>query len=182
VGENASGAAARSPLRLVWIGAGVLAVVALLWLGGAGPDPVERGPPAPAFTLDGPPVSLADLRGRVVLVNFWATWCEPCKEEMPAMERLYRAHRDRGFELLAISVGEEPEPVRAFREELGLSFPILLDRDKSVSRTYQTYRFPESYLVDREGVVVERYVGPREWDHEAYQERVARLLGEEPAS
>jgi len=157
----------------------VVVAVALVWLGGAGGDPIERGSVAPGFTLerlDGGPVSLADQRGRVVLVNFWATWCEPCKEEMPAMERLYEEHRDAGFELLAISVGEKPEPVRAFRDSLELSFPILLDPDKSVSRAYQTYRFPESYLVDREGVVVERYVGPRQWDHEAYRERVGRLL------
>jgi peroxiredoxin len=168
------------------LAAGGVAVVAaaLLWLGGSGPDPIERGSVAPGFTLarlDGGEVSLAELRGRVVLINFWATWCEPCRQEMPAMERLYHRHREAGFELLAISVGEAPEPVRAFRDELGLSFPILLDRDKAVSNAYQTYRFPESYLVDREGLVVERYVGPREWDHEAYVERVGRLLAGDAA-
>jgi peroxiredoxin len=158
--------------------------VALFWLGGGGPDPIERGSVAPGFTLErleGGETSLAEMRGRVVLVNFWATWCEPCKQEMPAMERLYRRHHEAGFELLAISVGEDPETVRAFRDQLGLSFPILLDRDKTVSNAYQTYRFPESYLVDREGTVVERYVGPREWDHEAYVERVGRLLAGEAA-
>lgn len=92
------------------------------------------------------------------------------------MQRLYEVHRGGGFELVAISVDTEPEPVRAFRAELGLTFPIVLDADQSVARAWQTYRFPESYLVDREGVVVERYVGPRDWDHEAYVERVGRLL------
>ena len=165
--------------------AGIAAAVLLVAAGLAGceggPDPIERGSRAPEFSLpslDGGAVSLAGLRGRVVLVNFWATWCEPCKEEMPAMERLYQAWREGGFELLAISVGEAPEPVREFRDALGLSFPVLLDADKSVSRRYQTFRFPESYLIDRDGVVVERYVGPRQWDHEAYQERVGRLLSE----
>ena len=95
---------------------------------------------------------------------------------MPAMERLYQVHRESGFELLAISVGEEPEPVRAFRDEFGLSFPILLDADRKVALAYQTYRFPESYLVGRDGIVVERYIGPRQWDHEAYQERIGLLL------
>lgn len=153
--------------------------VAILWLGGGGPDPIERGSVAPGFSLqslDGATVSLAELRGRVVLINFWATWCEPCKQEMPAMERLYQHHRDAGFELLAISVGEEEAPVRAFRDERSLTFPILLDPEKGVSAAYQTYRFPETYLVDRQGVVVERYIGPRQWDHDAYRERVGRLL------
>ena len=150
-----------------------------MW-GGGGADPVERGSVAPAFSLPvldaDAPLALDDLRGRVVLVNFWATWCAPCEEEMPAMERLYRAHHDAGFELLAISVGESPEEVRAFRDRLGLSFPILLDGDKAVAQAYQTYRYPESYLLDRDGIVVERYVGPRQWDHPAYLERIGRLL------
>ena len=166
-------------IRRALVGAGIAALVALLWLGGSGVDPIERGSVAPAFSLerlDGPPVSLAGLEGQVVLINFWATWCEPCKLEMPAMDRLYQVHRDAGFELLAISVGEEAELVRTFRDELGFSFPVLLDPEREVSAAYQTYRFPESYLVDREGVVVERYVGPREWDHEAYRERIGRLL------
>jgi peroxiredoxin len=157
--------------------------VALVLWGGSGPDPIERGSLAPGFSLPaldgGDPVSLESLRGRAVLVNFWATWCKPCEDEMPAMDRLYARHRDSGFELLAIAVGETPEAVRVFRDRLGLSFPILLDEDRSVSQRYQTYRFPESYLVGRDGRVVERYVGPRQWDHEAYVERVGRLLAAE---
>ena len=166
--------------RLAIAGALLLAAgAALLLLRGGGADPVERGSAAPGFALprlDGAPLSLAELRGRVVLVNFWATWCKPCEDEMPAMERLYRTHRDAGFELLAISVGEAPEPVRTFRDRLGLSFPILLDTDKSVAQAWQTFRYPESYLLDQRGVVVERYVGPRPWDREDYLARVGRLL------
>jgi peroxiredoxin len=157
----------------------VLAGTALLLVDGGGSDPVERGSPAPGFSLpalEGGEVSLTSLKGQVVLINFWATWCKPCEEEMPAMERLYGEHRGAGFELLAISVGETPEVVRPFRDRLGLSFPILLDRDKSVARSYQTFRFPESYLIGRDGRVVERYVGPRQWDHAAYVDRVGRLL------
>lgn len=159
-----------------------MAGIALLLRSGGGVDPIERGSTAPGFTLPnldgGPNVSLASLRGRVVLINFWATWCEPCKKEMPAMERLYQAHRERGFELLAISVGEAADVVRPFRDQLGFTFPVLLDREKRVAQSYQTFRFPESYLVGRDGRVVERYVGPREWDHEAYVDRVGRLLAE----
>lgn len=94
------------------------------------------------------------------------------------MERLYQIHGGDDFEMLAISVGEEAELVEAFQQELGLSFPLLLDQDKDVAEAYQTYRFPETFLVGRDGRVVERYVGPREWDHEAYVERVGRLIAD----
>jgi peroxiredoxin len=164
---------------LVALAVGAAALFALL----SGPEatvPVGRGTLAPDFELprlsDGTDVSLADLRGQVVLVNFWATWCKPCEDEMPAMERLYRDLRDEGFELLAISVDSDREEVSQFQERLGLSFPILLDSEHRVSRAYQTFRFPESLLIDRNGLVVERFVGGKEWDDSAYVERVRRLL------
>ncbi len=157
------------------------AVAGLFWWGGIGTEPVDRGSPAPAFSLprlEGEPLVLAELRGRVVLVNFWATWCKPCEEEMPSMQRLYETHGPAGFELLAVSVdaAKDRDEVAAFRERYGLTFPILLDPDQVVSRRYQSFRFPETLLIDREGIVVERYVGPREWDHPAYVERIGRLL------
>ncbi len=142
--------------------------------------PVGRGTPAPAFSLprvDGSGrVSLDELRGKVVLVNFWATWCKPCEDEMPAMERLYRRLAGQGFELVAISVDEDADAVRRFRERYGLTFTILLDPEKRTARDYQTFRFPESLLIGADGVVVERYVGEKRWDAEAYVERIRRLL------
>lgn len=95
---------------------------------------------------------------------------------MPAMERLYRRLAPDGFELLAVSVDADVEPVREFRERLGLSFPILLDPEQEVARRYQTFRFPESLLIGPDGVVVERYIGGKEWDADAYVERIRRLL------
>ena len=164
---------------LIALAVGAAAAFAVLSGPGA-PAPVGRGSPAPGFTLerlaDGAPVSLSDLRGQVVLVNFWATWCKPCEDEMPAMERLYRMLRAEGFELLAISVDHDPDEVRRFRERLGLSFPILLDPGQQVARAYLTFRFPESLLIDPDGVVLERYIGAKEWDAEAYVERIRRLL------
>jgi peroxiredoxin len=163
----------------------VVAVVAavtlfVLFTGSSTSPPVGRGSVAPDFALPSLDserlVALSDLRGRVVLVNFWATWCKPCEDEMPAMDRLYRELRSPGFELLAISVGEQPSVVREFRDRLGVTFPVLLDSDKRVATEWQTFKFPESLLVDRDGTVLERYVGPREWDAPAYVARIRRLL------
>ena len=121
-------------------------------------------------------MSLSALRGHVVLLNFWATWCAPCEHEMPAMQRLHERLAADGFELLAVSVDTTDAEVRAFRDRLGLSFPILLDPERKASTLYQTFRYPESLLIDRNGVVVERYVGPREWDEPLYMERIQELL------
>ncbi len=147
------------------------------------PIPLGRGSAAPDFdlpSLEGTArLRLSDLRGQVVLLNFWATWCKPCEDEMPAMERLYRGLRDSGFQLIAVSVDIEGDlaVVREFRDRMAISFPIALDPEKRVSQRYQTMGFPESLLIDRDGTVVERYVGPRDWDHRVYAERIRELLG-----
>jgi peroxiredoxin len=145
------------------------------------PAPLTRGSPAPDFSLPGlaggEPTSLSALRGRVVLLNFWATWCKPCEDEMPAMQRLHTALAGTSFEMLAVSVDSADADVQAFVQRLGLSFPILLDPERKVSHQYQVFRYPESLLIDRDGVVVERYVGPRDWDEPLYLERIRALLG-----
>ncbi len=155
---------------------------ALILLGEGGPAPLRRGDPAPGFELarlgSAAPMSLDDLRGEVVLLNFWATWCKPCEDEMPAMQRLYEATHERGFELVAISVDDEPGLVDAFVARMGLTFPVLLDPDQATSRLYQTMGYPESLLIDRSGVIVERYVGPKPWDEPGYVARVERLLAQ----
>ena len=99
------------------------------------------------------------------------------------MDRLYGRLADQDFELLAISVDDGRDEVEAFQERMGLTFPLLLDPGKDVARQYQSFRYPESYLVDRDGVLVERYIGPRDWDSPAYVERIERLLtaGPDPA-
>jgi peroxiredoxin len=144
------------------------------------PDPIGRGSVAPAFTLPsvpaGEPTSLEELRGQVVLLNFWATWCKPCEEEMPAMQRLHDALAPEGLALIAVSTDEGREEVEAFARQHALRFSILWDGDRSVSEAYQAYRFPETLLIGRDGVVVERYIGPREWDSPLYVSRIRRLL------
>jgi cytochrome c biogenesis protein CcmG/thiol:disulfide interchange protein DsbE len=171
--------------------AGVWAVAAVLVAGvlytllssDAIPPPLEIGRPAPVFELPpvggGAPIALASLRGRPVLVSFWATWCKPCEDEMPAMQRLHDGLAGADFELVAVSVDEGDDEVRTFRDRLGLRFPIVRDPAKRAAGAFQTFRFPESWLIDREGVVVARYVGPREWDDPVYVERIRRLIAGE---
>ncbi len=154
--------------------------------GDPGAKPVVRGAEAPGFSLprlaetdggDGAALTLSELHGRVVLVNFWATWCEPCEREMPAMERLYAALPREDFELVAVAIDDAEGDVRAFQDEYRLSFPILLDLDQAIYQAYQTMGVPESLLVDRAGRIVERYVGPREWDAPEYVARIWEEIG-----
>jgi peroxiredoxin len=166
-----------------WIALALAAAAAFALLsGGDAPEPLARGSRVPDFELprvDGQgAVSLASLRGEVVLVNFWATWCKPCEDEMPAMQRLYEQLPREGFELLAVSVDEDPAEVLAFQQRLGLGFPILLDQGQRVARSYETFRFPETLLVGRDGRLVERFVGPKEWDAAAYVDLLRRLVAE----
>jgi cytochrome c biogenesis protein CcmG/thiol:disulfide interchange protein DsbE len=161
------------------LGAVVLAAaLALILLGDSKvPAPLRRGSVAPDFTLPAlsdESISLESLRGRVVLVNFWATWCKPCEDEMPSMEALYRRLHPRGFEMVAVSVDETTAPIDEFVQRMSITFPIALDPTQETARLYQTTGFPESLLVDQQGIVVERYVGPRDW--EIYRERIERLM------
>ena len=168
--------------RLGAVALALLLLAGLAWVvfGSQRPStPVGEGHPAPDFTLpalDAAEVTLSALRGRVVLLNFWATWCKPCENEMPAMQRLYRTLGGPDFELLAISVDEGDDEVRAFRDRLGLGFPVLRDPAKRAADDYQTFRFPESWLIDRDGNVAARYIGPREWDDPLYVERIRKLI------
>ena len=181
---------ARSAAASFLLGAAfvVLAVGVIFQIDAPAP-PVVRGASAPPFELarvdraaepEGGSLSLADLGGKVVLVNFWATWCEPCESEMPAMERLYRSLPRSSFELVAVSIDEDAALVERFQEEYKLSFPILLDPAQEIYRDYQTMGVPESLLIDATGRVVERYVGPRIWDAPEYIERIQMLMTDEP--
>ncbi|MEK7286031.1 MAG: TlpA disulfide reductase family protein [Nitrospirota bacterium] len=115
-------------------------------------------------TLKGYELSLSSLRGKVVLINFWATWCGPCKKEMPSMETLYRSYKREDFEILAISIDTAgAQSVRDFVGQFGFTFPILLDTDFSVNQTYEARYVPTSVLVDRNGIIREHINGARDW-------------------
>jgi peroxiredoxin len=122
---------------------------------------------APDFAapdLAGQAVRLSAYRGQVVLVNLWATWCPPCREEMPSMEELHQRLKDRGFVLLAVSQDEGGiDGVKQFVEQMKLTFRVLVDPDGDVGRKFGVWGYPESFLVDRDGQIVERVIGPRDW-------------------
>lgn len=129
-------------------------------------QPVGKGSVAPAFAfknLEGNTVSLDDHRGKVVFLNIWATWCEPCREEMPSMERLYQMLKGRPFEILAISVDSNSSPVKPFRDEFKLTFPILLDTRRKITRIYRATGVPETFIIDANGVIAEKVIGARNW-------------------
>jgi cytochrome c biogenesis protein CcmG, thiol:disulfide interchange protein DsbE len=130
----------------------------------AGADPAPAvGHPAPAFTLsdlDGQPVALGDLRGQVVLVNIWATWCPPCRAEMPAMQAALDRYADQGLVVLAVNQREDPAVVAAFMRERQLTFPALLDADGAVGAAYQASALPSSFFIGRDGMVRAVYRGP----------------------
>jgi peroxiredoxin len=142
----------------------LFAILLLSWgfFTGMGSKPPQVGGPAPPFTLnnvEGRPVSLADYKGKVVLLNFWATWCEPCKKEMPEIQAAYEQYKDRGFVVLGINFGENPDPAASFVHHGRLTFPVLLDRKIKVAEQYGVINLPVTFFVDPEGVIRERVVG-----------------------
>ncbi len=150
--------------------------------------PGSRAPVFEAVTLDGEPATLRDFEGQVVLLNIWATWCPPCRYEMPSMQRLYEIFAGEDFEIVAVSVdapiglrdagGNLGGDIRAFADSLFLTFPILHDPQGRIQRSYQTTGVPESFLIGRDGVVYRKVAGATEWDHPRYVEFIRNLLEE----
>jgi len=143
---------------------------------------IEPGTRAPDYTVyglePGDTVAIRDFRGEVVLLNVWATWCAPCEQEMPSMERLYRELGPQGLRVVAVSVDQaDPGTVREWIAERNLSFTVLHDPSGRIQQVYQTTGVPESFVVDREGVIVKKIIGATEWDHPAQKALFRRLLG-----
>jgi peroxiredoxin len=130
------------------------------------------------FTLrlvDGATFRLSEHRGKTVLINFWATWCPPCREEMPALERLYRRHKDRGLVLVAVSLDADPTVVPPYVRASKLTFPVALDPKAEVGNKYGVRALPSSFVVDRQGTMTALALGPRVWDNDASHSLVEAL-------
>ncbi len=126
--------------------------------------------------LTGKIVKLSAFKGKVVFLNFWATWCGPCRSEMPSMQRMYEKLHDAGLEILAVDLQEEKRAVEGFVRELSLKFPILLDSTGTVGSKYNARAIPTTYLFDRKGFIFARAVGAREWDSPEMLETLRRVL------
>lgn len=171
----------------------------LVSLGSARPDEAQaakKHPPwhtglevgylAPDFALPdlgGKVRRLSDFKGKVVLLNFWSTWCQPCRDEMPSMQRAFERHNRHGFEIVAVSLNVEGKSaVEEFVKELNLTFPVLLDPKKEAGRLYRIYALPTSFLVDPEGGLAYKLIGVREWDTEASWQLIQKILQGEAGS
>jgi cytochrome c biogenesis protein CcmG/thiol:disulfide interchange protein DsbE len=142
--------------------------------------PIGVQSPAPDFEATdvqtGEAVDLDDYEGEVLLVNIWATWCGPCEAEMPSIQRLHDSLGPRGLRVVAISVDNSAEDVRAWVEERGLTFTVLHDPSGRIERDYQTTGVPESFVLDRDRIIVKKVIGPTEWDHPTQIDLIERLL------
>jgi cytochrome c biogenesis protein CcmG/thiol:disulfide interchange protein DsbE len=144
-------------------------------------DLLGVGSHAPEFHAahlgSGRPATLADYRGKVVLLNIWATWCEPCRVEMPSLERLHKKLAGTDFQLVSVSIDiQDSTVVRKFAQELGLTFEILQDRSRAIEQVYQTTGVPESFVIDRDGVIVKKVIGAAEWDGPVNEMLIRRLV------
>jgi cytochrome c biogenesis protein CcmG, thiol:disulfide interchange protein DsbE len=141
-----------------------------------------RAPDFHAVTLDTPPVqkSLADYKGQVVLINIWATWCQPCRVEIPSIERLYQTYGPKGLKVVAVSIDDPgtESAIRAFVRDMRMSFQVLHDPTGGIERAYQATGYPETVIVGKDGVIRKKIAGATDWDSEGNRRLIERLLEE----
>ncbi len=146
------------------------------------PSHAEDKMPAPDFTLkslSGKNIKLSEQRGDVVMINFWASWCGPCLQEMPALEQLHQRYKDLGFTLLGVNVEQNTDDAKDYLKNVNVTFPILFDITNEVSDTYEISGMPTTYLVDRDGNLRKLYVGYQPGtSEETYQQEIKALLKE----
>ena len=141
----------------------------------------DTGGPAPAFTLSditGQPGTLSQYKGQVVMVNFWATWCGPCQQEMPLLDQMYKKYKPAGFTLIGVNVDKEAPPVKDLLARTPVSFPVLLDPANEVSKAYHVDEMPSTVIVDRKGQIRYIHRGYKPGDENEYQDRIRQLIRE----
>ena len=140
---------------------------------------MEIGKPAPDFVLQdvsGNTWQLSSLKGKVVFVNFWATWCKPCRDEMPSMEALNKVMAERSFQMLAIVFNDDLQMADSFARRLGATFPVLANPGPELAKAYMITGVPETFLVDAEGILRHKFIGPYDWDTEEMRNIVLGLF------
>ncbi|HEY1265423.1 MAG TPA: TlpA disulfide reductase family protein [Terriglobales bacterium] len=159
----------------------LLVCAVLLALSGcySGSRPPRIGTAAPDFTVQDADrsVTLSSLRGKVVVLNFWATWCPPCVEEMPSLLQMQRKMKDKGVTVLAVSVDEDPGAYHKFLIDHGVDFLTVRDADQKSNNLYGTFRFPETYVIDKNGVMRRKFIGPVDWTQPEVVEFLSKLSG-----
>jgi peroxiredoxin len=158
-----------------------LGITVALWLLPAAAIGVTAGNPAPDFTLrssTGKNIRLQELRGEVVMVNFWATWCGPCREEMPALNRLHEKYRTAGFTLLGVNIDDKPDNAMQLAKRLKVGYPLLHDADKRASRHYDVSAMPMTFLIDRNGRMRFAHRGYVPGYEDRYEAQIRQLLKE----
>ncbi len=142
-----------------------------------GPEIGAAAPEISGKNVAGEEVSLKSFPGKVVLLNFWATWCGPCQEEMPSLERLYQKFKDQGFVVVGLSLDEDgKKSIEAFLTQVPVTFPIVIDETQSSTDRYEVYRIPETYLIDSKGNIADQFIGPQNFDQPVFEDKITRLL------
>jgi DsbE subfamily thiol:disulfide oxidoreductase len=144
-------------------------------------EPIKDNRPTPDFTitaLDNKPVALKNFRGKIVFLNFWATWCTPCREEMPAMEQLYQEFKDKDFVILAVNVKDRKQEAANFLKELKITYPVAFDPEGQVALLYGAWGLPTTYLIGPKGEGLARAWGPAEWYSPTARNLISQILAE----
>lgn len=164
----------QSLLILFLLGWGIYAVAA-----GNNIRPLKNILPAPSFALadlDGNIQHLKDYRGKIVAVNFWASWCPPCRKELPSMQRTYDAFKNKDFVILAINVGEKWDTVAPFLDNLSIKFPVLFDSKSKIIEQWKVLGLPSTFILDRKGNITHRFNGGRDWNNPGFRKALLKII------
>ncbi|HZX36421.1 MAG TPA: TlpA disulfide reductase family protein [Thermodesulfobacteriota bacterium] len=182
--EKQEGKKGVNPVAIIIVAVSVAIVLIAVFAKKSNFELVVAGTQAIDFELpdlDGKERSLGEFKGKVVFLNFWATWCKPCEDEMPSMQQLHAALQGKPFEIVAVSIDKDgPEAVREFVKKYGVTFTVLHDRKGRIKELYKTTGVPETFIIDQNGVIAEKVMGPRDWTKMSNISAIAELLQNGP--